>query len=203
LSFAVDPVLGGNPIIAPVFIPSVLEHVKQHLMLWYTQKMNSYVNGANNGKQSKYEDSKLVPEIDRSMAVAAEHLTLDTQEGFQKFMPVIQQLMEAAKQFKPQPPMDAESNAILQASMAETKRRADRDMADIQLKKAQMEQDVVEQGKKQQFEIAMNAEDNLTEERMKTLQMTVEAARVKAEQEQTAIDLQNAVQRNLGGGHGN
>jgi hypothetical protein len=203
LSFAVDPVLGGNPIIAPVFIPSVLEHVKQHLMLWYTQKMNSYVNGANNGKQSKYEDSKLVPEIDRSMAVAAEHLTLDTQEGFQKFMPVIQQLMEAAKQFKPQPPMDAESNAILQASMAETKRRADRDMADIQLKKAQMEQDVVEQGKKQQFEVAMNAEDNLTEERMKTLQMTVEAARVKAEQEQTAIDLQNAVQRNLGGGHGN
>ena len=203
LSFAVDPVLGGNPIIAPVFIPSVLEHVKQHLMLWYTQKMNSYVNGANNGKQSKYEDSKLVPEIDRSMAVAAEHLTLDTQEGFQKFMPVIQQLMEAAKQFKPQPPMDAESNAILQASMAETKRRADRDMADIQLKKAQMEQDVTEQGKKQQFEIAMNAEDNLTEERMKTLQMTVEAARVKAEQEQTAIDLQNAVQRNLGGGHGN
>jgi hypothetical protein len=137
------------------------------------------------------------------MAVAAEHLTLDTQEGFQKFMPVIQQLMEAAKQFKPQPPMDAESNAILQASMAETKRRADRDMADIQLKKAQMEQDVVEQGKKQQFEVAMNAEDNLTEERMKTLQMTVEAARVKAEQEQTAIDLQNAVQRNLGGGHGN
>jgi hypothetical protein len=99
--------------------------------------------------------------------------------------------------------MDAESNAILQASMAETKRRADRDMADIQLKKAQMEQDVVEQGKKQQFEVAMNAEDNLTEERMKTLQMTVEAARVKAEQEQTAIDLQNAVQRNLGGGHGN
>jgi len=203
LSFAVDPVLGGNPIIAPVFIPSVLEHVKQHLMLWYTQKMNSYVNGANNGKQSKYEDSKLVPEIDRSMAVAAEHLTLDTQEGFQKFMPVIQQLMEAAKQFKPQPPMDAESNAILQASMAETKRRADRDMADIQLKKAQMAQDVTEQDKKQQFEVAMNAEDNLTEERMKTLQMTVEAARVKAEQEQTAIDLQNAVQRNLGGGHGN
>lgn len=202
LAFAKDPALGMNPIIAPAFVPQVLQHIKQHMMLWYTQKMNQYTLIPAKVKVQKYEDSKLAPEIDRAMAAAAAHMALDTQQDFAQIMPDIQQLMQVAQQISkpPQMPMDGEAQAVLQASMAETERRAARDKADIGLKQAQMAQDQNDQIRQDQFKAAMNTENNLTQERMKTLDLTVEAARLKKEQAQSAIDLQNELQRSLNKG---
>jgi hypothetical protein len=44
----------------------------------------------------------------------------------------------------------------------------------------------------------MNAEDNLTEERIKTAELTLDEVKLRKEQEQTAIQLNQATQRNLG-----
>jgi hypothetical protein len=92
------------------------------------------------------------------------------------------------QQFKPPaPPMEGEAQAVLQASMAETQRRTARDQADI----AQKAKDL-------QARIAMNAENNLTKERMMTADLTVEELKLQREQEQTAIKLQNTTQKQLG-----
>ena len=135
------------------------------------------------------------------MAVAADHLTMDTQETFAQIMPQIQQLLQAAQQFsQPKPaPMDGDAQAILQASTQETQRRSARDQADIQLKHAEMQNKNAQAAQKEQFDAAMNTENNLTNERMKTLDLTLEAARLKKEQGESAIALQDEVQRNLRG----
>jgi hypothetical protein len=44
----------------------------------------------------------------------------------------------------------------------------------------------------------MNAENNLTKERMMTADLTVEEIKLQREQEETALKLQNVTQRNLG-----
>ena len=82
---------------------------------------------------------------------------------------------------------DPEANAVLQASMAETQRRAMRDQADMK-----MQQD------KLQVDVAMNAENNLTKERMKEAELTVDEVKLRQEQQETALTLQEAAQRNLG-----
>jgi hypothetical protein len=169
-------------------------------MLWYTQMVRTYALKPAGLDKERYEESKLAAEIDRVVAVASQHVTMDTQEVLTPFMQVIQQMAQMAQQFKPQPQMDGEAQAVLQASMAETQRRAQRDQADIQLKQSQMQQDMVEQDKKQQFEAAQNTEKLLTEERLKTLDLTVDAARLKKEQGESAIALQNELQRNLNKG---
>ena len=197
LSFGQDPMLGANPIMAPMFIPAALEHLRQHIMLWYTQSVRNYALKPAGLDKEKYEDSKLAADIDRVVAVAAQHVSMDAKELLAPFMQAIQQMSQEAQKYKPQPPTDAESQAILQASMAETQRRAAKDQADIQLKQAQMQQDMVEDDKKRQFEAAQNTEKLLTEERMKTLDLTVETARLKKEQSESAVRLQNEVQRNL------
>ena len=199
LLYANDPVLGGNPIIAPSFIPAVLEHLKQHLSLYYTDVVKHYSTVPINQHKIKYEDNKLAPEIDRLIAVASQHVALDSQKSLGSIVPMIQKLQQVMNGFQAQPPMDGEAQAVLQASMAETQRRAARDKADIQIKQAQIAQDIQEQQRKEQFEAAMNTENNLTDERMKTLGLTVEAARLKHEQSQTATDLQDVLQRNLKG----
>jgi len=188
LAFALDPTLGSNNLIAPKFVPQVLEHIKQHMMLWYTSQMTGYVTAGTNLKLGVYEDSKLAPEIDKAFAVASDHVKLDTAEVFKGVMPALQQLGQLMQQFKPPaPPMDGEAQAVLQASMAETQRRAARDQADM----AQKDKDL-------QARVAMNAENNLTKERMMTADLTVEEIKLQREQEETAIKLQNTTQRNLG-----
>ena len=68
----------------------------------------------------------------------------------------------------------------------------------MQLAQAKLQADIEEKDKKRQVDIAMNAENNLTQERIKTAELTVDELRLQREQEQTAIKLQNVTQRNLG-----
>jgi hypothetical protein len=201
LAFAQDPAFGGNPFIAPKFLPNVLEHLKQHMTLWYTSQMNSYVTGGTNIDISKYVDTKLVKEIDRAMAVASSHVVLDSQSTFQGVLPVIQQLMQAmqqSQQQQPPVPMDGSDQAVLQASMAETQRRAAKDQADIQLATQKLQAETTQKQQDSQIKVAMNSENNLTQERMKAADLTVDEVKLQREQEQTALKLSEVTQRNLG-----
>ena len=198
LNFALDPNLGSNNLIAPKFIPQVLEHIKQHMTLWYTSQMEGYVTANPNLETEKYEDSKFAKEIDKIMAVASDHVKLDTQQVFAKVTPALQQLGQVMSQFAPQPQVDPADQALLQASMAETQRRAARDQGDLQIAQQKLQNDMDQDEKDRQVKIAMNAENNLTTERLKTAELTVDELRLRKEQEQTAIQLQNVTQRNLG-----
>ena len=199
LAFALDPALGSNRLIAPKFIPNALEHIKQHMMLWYTNQMSTYVQGDTGVQFGKYEDSKLVKEIDNAVALASTHLSMDTEEVFKGLLPALEQLGQMMQQFKPPaPPMDGEAQAVLQASMAETQRRAAEDQARLQFDTQKFQAEMAQKDKDRQVKIAMNAEDNLTTERMKTAELTVDEVKLRQEQEQTAMKLQNVTQRNLG-----
>jgi hypothetical protein len=198
LNFATDPNLGSNKLIAPKLIPQALEHIKQHMMLWYTQQMEGYVTSGTKLKLGKYEDSKVAQEIDKAMAVASSHVKLDTQQVFGGVNQAMQQLGEVMAQFVPQPQVDPADQAILQASMAETQRRAQKDQMDNQYKMADLQVRTQETEKDRQVQIAMNAENNLTAERMKSAELTVDEIKLRKEQEQTALKLQHETQRNLG-----
>jgi hypothetical protein len=187
LNFALDPTMGSNPMIAQIYIPQALEHIKQHMMLWYTNQMQTYVTGGTDITLEKYEKNKLASTVDKAVALASDHVKIDTAKTFEKVIPVLQQLGQMMAQFAPKPPVDPESQAVLQASMAETQRRAARDQVEMELKK-----------KDQEIDVAMNVEKLLTQERMKTADLSVEEAKLKREQEQTVLDLNQATQRNLG-----
>jgi hypothetical protein len=198
LTFALDPALGSNPLIAPTYIPQALEHIKQHMMLWYTSQMKGYVTTGSDIKLGKYESNKLASEIDKAIALASDHVKLDTAQVFQGVIPALQQLGQLMQQFAPKPPQDAESAAILQASMAETQRRAANDQARLGLDTTKMNQGFADKQSARQIQVAMNAENNLTQERIKTAELTVDELRLQREQEETAIKLNQVTQRNLG-----
>jgi hypothetical protein len=200
LAFAQDPVMGMNPIIAPQFIPKVLEHVKQHMMLWYTQSMRQYALSNSDLKNKKYEGTKLAPEIDRAMAAASGHVALDIQEKFAQFTPVLQKLLQVMQQMQqrqPNVPLTPDARAVLESSMAETQRRAQRDQGELALKAQKQQQDAKDSADDREVKVVMNTENNLTKERMDTLGLTLEAARLKKEQGESVVALQNAVQRGL------
>ena len=199
LNFAIDPMLGSNKLIAPKYIPQVMEHIKQHMMLWYTQQMQTYVTAGTDIKMGKYEDNKLAKEIDKAIAIASDHVKLDTQQVFSGVLQALEQLGQVMQQFKPPaPPMDGEAQAVLQASMAETQRRAAADQARLGFDQQKFQAEQANRDKELQVKVAMNAEDNLTEERIKTAELTLDEVKLRKEQEQTAIQLNQETQRNLG-----
>jgi chaperonin GroES len=200
LNFAMDPNLGSSKLIAPRFVPQVLEHIKQHMMLWYSSQMTGYVEAAAGAKLGKYEDSKVAASIDKAIAVASDHVKMDSGEVFGQVQPILEQLAQLLQSFpQPSPPPDAEAQAVLQASLAETQRRAAADQADQQIKMAKLQADMAEKEKDRQVKVAMNAENNLTTERMKTADLVADEAKLRQEQEETAIRLNQEVQRKLGG----
>jgi hypothetical protein len=199
LTFALDPMLGSNRLIAPKFIPQVLEHIKQHMMLWYTQQVQGYVLAAGDVKLGKYDESKIAKEIDRAIAVASDHVSLDSAQVFQGVLPALEQLGQLMQQFKPPPPpMEGEAQAVLQASMAETQRRTANDQARLAFDSQKFQADLKAKQDAEQVKVAMNAENNLTTERIKTAELTVDEVRLRQEQERTAIKLNQETQRNLG-----
>ena len=199
LNFALDPNLGSNNLIAPKFIPLALEHIKQHMMLWYTHQMQGYLTAGTKLNIGKYEDSKLAQEIDKAMAVASTHVKMDTQQVFSGVNQALQQLGQVMQQFAPQPQVDPADQAILQASLAETQRRAAKDQSDTAYNNAKLQADMAEANKRLEADIAMNAENNLTDERIKSADLTVDELKLQKEQQQTALKLQHETQQHLGG----
>jgi len=199
LDFALNPMLGSNPIIAPKYLPMCLEHLKQHLMLWYLGHMNGYVERSLNGKVEDYHIAGITGDVDKLYALASQHTNMDVKESFAKVMPAIQNLMQMVQKMQPQPPMDGGDRVILETSMAETQRRAAKDQIDAQLDAERLRQKALRDNREQQIKIALNASDNLTEERIKAAELTQDAAALQQEQFETAMTAQQSAQRTLGG----
>ena len=200
LDFAKNPVFGANPLIAPTFLPKAIEHIKQHLVLWYLNRMNGYVQKSMGKKLDGYDlldDPKMV---DQLFGAASQHVDMDTEQTLKGIMPVIQQMVQMAQKTKQKPPMTPDNQVLLETSMAETKRRAERDKAEMQLKSQQLEMNTQLELKKQaddmqlameelQLKLAIATNDQETKERIETARLNRDAAKLVHEQDKTVIDL--------------
>jgi chaperonin GroES len=201
LDFALNPIYGSNPIMASFSLPRTLEHIKQHMVMWYLNRMNGYVTKSRGDKiltEEEYENKQLTAEIDKVFALASQHVKIDSEKAFSQIVPLVQQLMQSMEQLKPKPQLPPEAMVLRETSMAETERRAKKDAGELQLKAQQLQQDATEFDRKEQMDIALNSVDNLTKERIETARLTQKDQELQAEQFDTAIRLQQEAQRNLG-----
>ena len=204
LDFAKDPMMGGNPFIASNYLPKAIEHIKQHLVLWYLNRMNGYVDRSMNGKLDDYELMNSPAKVDKLFALASQHVLMDSEETLKGIMPVIQQMQQQLQQNQPQPPMDPQTKVLLDTSMAETQRRATRDQAEMGLKdkelqtKIEMDMKKLEQQQQLDMEdlklrLAIAQGDQLTKERIESARLTRDAAKLKLEQDKSEVQSNQGV----------
>lgn len=202
LDYLQDPMYGANPIMAPAFIPLCLEHLKQHLTLWYLNQVDSYSSAALNRPFNVLKEQTLPQGADQLLAAVAQHVHQDTGETFKALPPIIQNAIAAIKQLSGQPPMDPATQAFVQTSMAETQRRATKDQAELQLEAAKLQQTAQISTQKLQADMAKNTENNLTKERIESAVLTRDAANLQHEQVKTALEAQTLIQQTLGAQNG-
>lgn len=127
LRFLMDPLYGANPAAAPVVFPPMLEHLMQHITLFYAHKMDEIASRAMGQDISGLMKQKGNSErVDRVLAAAAPIVHSEIAKQFAPVMPMLQQVVQIAKSLMPKPPMDP-----TQVAMAESERRAEHDKADL------------------------------------------------------------------------
>ena len=199
LEYAADPVFGGNPMVAPTFLPKAIEHIKQHLALWYLDRMKGYVRRSLGRKPDDYAEAQNPQELDKLYGAAAQHVKMDSEQTLAKVMPIIQQMVQGLEQFKPKPDMTPDGQVLLQTSMAETQRRAARDQAEMQMKAQDMAAKLQLAQQKQlddkdlaieelRLKLAIAEGDQETKERIETARLTRDAARLRLDQDKTVMD---------------
>jgi len=160
LMFGMDPSFGANPFIAPVFLPNAVEHIKQHMTLWYLNRMNGYVANLRGGKPvDDYENPKLTAVIDKLYATVGQHVALDSQQVFAQILPQLQQLQQALQQNKTPPPLPPDAQVVKDTAMAETQRKAAKDKQDGQIAQAKL-QDSQQRGQAEMQASAQEAQQS-------------------------------------------
>jgi hypothetical protein len=121
----------------------LVEHIKQHMTLWYLNRSNGYVEQAMGKAIDDYDDPKYTPEVDKLYAAIGGHVMIDTGEVFGQFMPSIQKIIDMAKQKQNTPaPLPPDAQVVKDTSMAETQRKTQKDQADVQAAQAKIMADL-------------------------------------------------------------
>jgi hypothetical protein len=143
LDYLKSPIFGMSQLIGPVYIPGVLQHIKEHMAYWYSlyiYEQTSNVVGIPLDQFLGGKDEQVSAELDRTLAMASQRYMPDIQQSLQGVPAVIQQAQQFLQQFQPPKPQDP-----TQVLMAETQRKAQYDQAQAQMnqQKLQIEQQKV------------------------------------------------------------
>jgi hypothetical protein len=156
LQFALNPFLGQSPFADPNYLNNLIEHLKQHMTLWYLNRSNGYVENAVGKPIDDYDDPKLTATIDKVYTTVGAHVMLDTQQVFGQFQQALQQLIQMAQQRKNTPqPLPPDAQVVKDTSMAETQRKTQYDQARLQLDTQKMQEDMAKHTQDNQTKIAI------------------------------------------------
>jgi hypothetical protein len=145
LQFAMNPFLGQSPFADPGYLNNLIEHIKQHMTLWYLNRSNGYVAQSRNGKPvDNYDDPMLTGTIDQLYTAVGAHVGMDTKEVFEQFAPAFQALIQQAQKRKDaqKQVLPPDAQVVKDTNMAETQRKTQEDQARLQLDTQKLQMDM-------------------------------------------------------------
>lgn len=110
VDFIMSPLFGANPIIAQNYLSPALQHMKEHIVLWYAQQFYEATREALATSEDgmtevmKHRDAETRKELDRTLAAASGTVMQKAQFALKQLPQVIQQAQALLQQYAP-PPM--------------------------------------------------------------------------------------------------
>lgn len=189
IDFMQSPWFGYLQIIAPNFLPTILSHLREHIVMWYVNAAVQMIEkpieaeGKTVEEVMKERDPLVTQELDRLLATISPNLIKLGGQKFQPLIPIIDKAVAAAQQYQPTPPDPAVAVATIQAKSKEQEVAAKKEtetmkaqataMADdkkIKAKQAEVQQRIITEKEiaeyKEQHEDARNLHDNEVRERI-------------------------------------
>jgi chaperonin GroES len=143
LQFGMNPFLGQSPFADPSYLNNLIEHVKQHMTLWYLNRSNGYVENQMGKPVTNYDDPKLTAVYDKLYTTVGAHVMLDSNQVFGQFQQALAQLVQMAQQRnQSQQQLPPDAQVVKDTSMAETQRKTQKDQTDAQLDQQRIQSDM-------------------------------------------------------------
>jgi hypothetical protein len=188
LAYMTSPMLGSNQLIAPAYLPVMLNHLKEHMALWYAATVldlaeeTSGIDISEDMKNLKEPEAKRA--FDRMLAEASLNVVVEAGSIFEALPPVIAQATQVMQQYAPQQPQDPRAAIEGQKMQAQ----AQRDQAQMQLEGQKMQgqmqlegQKMAAQAQQDQIEAQLQQQKLQIEQQLEQMKQDREDARKSAE----------------------
>lgn len=190
-AFLVSPALGANALIAPSFIPIMLNHIKEHIVQWYAveaKREASDALGANIDeayrKSRKNNDPEEERSFDRLLAEASQNVSEGASKVFGSLPQVIEQARGLLQKLVQQAGAGAPADPRIAVQQAEVQRKTAADQQDAQIKAKELEL------KQQELQVGMQ-----TDQATSAADQALEQARLQLEAQDAERDAQQAAEK--------
>jgi chaperonin GroES len=197
LAYMTSPALGGSQLIAPQYLPVILQHLKEHVALWYAATvldLAEETSGVDISEEMKLlKDHEARRAFDRMLAEASQSVVGDAANIFASLPPIIAQAMEMMQQFAPQPPQDPRTAIEGQKLQAQTQRDQAQMQMQTQRDQAQMQADAQKTQAQMQLEgqrMQLDGQKAQAQMQLEGQKMQAQAAKDQVEQQLQAQKLQ-------------
>lgn len=139
LDYMTSPFLGQLPVIAPTFMPAALNHVKEHVALWYVNNVYDTVSeatGQDLGELMKFRDPKTRKELDQTLAAASHEAVAAAKTSFASLPAVIQRAQQMLDSMQPAIPPDPKAQSDM--AKARMTQQSDREKLAARREEVQM-----------------------------------------------------------------
>jgi len=185
LAYMTSPAFGMNPLIAPAYLPIMLNHLKEHISLWYVAsavRIASEAIGEDIGEAMKDigKDNETRRALDRMLAEASTMVIEEGAQAFDVLPPVIAQAQQLLQSMMPAPMQDPRmmiEGQKLQLQTQQMQQDAQMQQAKLQIEQQQTQADMQLEGAKLQ----LSAQEMQARMQMEMQKQQAEDARKAAE----------------------
>ena len=120
--FLTNPVLGANPLLAPIVVPSLIHHITDHMTMQYAKRIHEVVSeqlGMDPSDLMKMKDNEIDGQLEQLLALASQKVQPEMIQMFQGLQPIIAQAQQMMQSLQPPPPMDPAQAQLQIAAMAD------------------------------------------------------------------------------------
>lgn len=186
MSFMQSPVFGASQLIAPALLPVMMQHIKEHIVLWYAQEVFDTASDVMTGedleeRMRETKDPKAKQALDRMIAEASLTVVQAAPKAFAQLQPVIAEALQMMQKLAPQMPQDPAA----QVAMADVQMRGE-----IGKEKNQLE------GMKAQTAAQAEARKQQAEDRREQMRIIADADKAKQEAEIRLRDIDAKIAMN-------
>lgn len=177
LKFWEDPVYGKNPAIEPTFLPAAVNHLKEHLLYFYSDMMDKTAQDALGFDPMKLidpSDPNMIKMLDGLTAATANLVHEDTDAQFGQVLPIIREAVQKVQQYQQAQLEQMLQDPAAKVMAAEVNRKARNDQAVLedkdkerqvrtQIEMTKMAAKAQETEAKNRVTIQTNTQDNSTQ----------------------------------------
>ena len=184
LSFMMNPMLGSGPMFAQTFLPGIINHLKEHVALWYMKTTMELAESVADvdlddlGKQEHSDEDKRA--FDRMLAEASTVVSEKAGDVFADLPPIIEQAQQMIQQFMPPQPMDPSQVAAQTAQQ-----RMQIDSQKLQLENQKVQQQMQIDAARMQQQAQLEQQKLMLQQQLAEINAQMEQA--KAQQEMAAL----------------